>query len=253
VGFFDDTLDRIRRLVVSYPAEGDGLIGDTLPRNPLPYIPAFDGRTAALRALRQYVCALQFFRENEAGKPSIPFRIRPENFHIDYPDNESSVDFSAGTIVVVPSGRFRYEDNGGYPDEASRDQHGRGTYLYVKGTYEEDFDLEYRCALKQQRRAWKGGMEIACSPVEALYAVLRLRTEGYYGQNATFVLSDGMLLDNADEARGRRTVRLGFQLRLQIVQLVSDATLTPQIGANVDVDEATGVAVNLPDGNPTPT
>ncbi len=239
----------LKRLVPINFAAGWTFIGETIPQNPVPYVPPFDGRTAALRALRDYVCALQFIRENSPGLPPIPWQVKPENFHIDYPSNESAIDFASGTCVVVPTGKFQFEDSGGYPDEASWNQHGPGTLLHVKGTYNEDFNLEFRCALEQQRRSFKGGMEISCSPIEGMSSLLRLKTKGYYGQNATFVLSDGALMDSPDEARGRRTVQLGFKLRIQVVQLTSALAMQPQQATNVDADEATGLPIPPTDSN----
>lgn len=245
MGFFDPLL---RRIVVGNPP----LVGDVLPRRRVPQVPPFDGRTAALRALRRYVCALEYYRQGDRpGAPAIPFRVDPRNFHVDYPDSESAVDLAAGTVVVVPTGRFTYDQLSIY-DERSRDAFGPGTCLHVLSSYSENFNLEFRCALKQQRRAWKGGTEIAFAPVEEV-TVLRLRTEGYYDQPAIFSLQDGALLDVPDEARGRRAVQLGVQLMIQVVRLVNTQTLKPVPMANVDVDESSGqvvsTATNLPPGS----
>lgn len=244
-------LDDIRRILFPFDERDRTLVGDVLPRRRGPEPPPFDGRTAALRALRDYVCALRYWRENAEGREPIPFRVRPEHFFVDFPPKEVAVDFADGTVAVVPTGRFRYEPGGlaTYVDPGSVDVHGKGTALLVLSTYVETFGLEYRCALEQQRRAWKGVVEAAFAPVEAA-SVLRLRTRGYYDQPAAFTLRDGQLFDNPDEGRGRRAVQLGVELQIQVVRLVSVVTLVPVPLVNVDVDEATGQPVVLPPGAP---
>jgi hypothetical protein len=231
------------------------LVGDVLPARAPPPVPQFDGRTAALRALKEYVCALQFYRpgDNPIGRP-IPFTVDPRNFHIDIPDYEYATDFAAGTCAVVPTGRYTYDETGlsTFFDEASWNAIQPATVLQVMSTYTERFDLDYRCALKQQRRAFKAGLEVAFSPVENV-AVLRLNTRGYFGQTAEFSLLDGALTDTADEGMRRRSVKSGVQLSIQVVRLVSTVTFKPVPLLNVDVDQATGTPVatttNLPPGS----
>jgi hypothetical protein len=234
-------LQALRAMVVAVPP----LYGDVLPARPAPPVPSFDGRTAALRALRDYTCALTFHRAGGPGQPPIDFQVLPKNFAVDLPDDNGAADYAAGMATCVPTGRFRYDPTGlnTFLDPESFGVFGRGTALQVMSTYVEQLDLEFACALRQQRRAWKAGMEVAFAPGDGV-AALRLRTRGYYGQPATFSLRDGALLDSQDEARGRRRVQLGLELRIQVVRLVDAVTLRPVPTVLVDADESTGAAVS---------
>jgi hypothetical protein len=230
-------LETLRKLVV----HTSPLIGDVLPALPPIPVQAVDARTHALRALRDYVCALEFRRENAEGQPPIPFKVLPENFHIDLPDDVSAVDFAAGTCVVAPTGRYSYDPTNSFAEQ-TRDVFGPDTVLQFMATYTEKFSLEYRCALVQQRRAWKAGLEAAMAPDEDVW-VLRLNTRGYYGQIATFDYTDGMLADSPDEGRRRRTAQIGMTMITQVVRIVRSRRLVPQPSINTDVDEATGLPI----------
>jgi hypothetical protein len=231
VGF----LDRFRRLVV----HTSPLIGDVLPELPS-RIPSqyLDARTHALRALRDYVCALEFHREPERGGQPIPFKVLPQNFHVDAPDDVSFIDFSAGTVTCDPGGQFGYEALNVFYEETFG-VFGPNTVLQVVGTYREKFNLEYRCALVQQRVAWKAGIEEAMYPDEDVW-LLRLKLPQYFGQVCSFDFQDGTIADTPDEGKRRRSVSIGLDLYVNIVRLVHARRLVPRADVQVDLDEATG-------------
>jgi hypothetical protein len=239
-------LDFLSRVVGVRP-----LWNEVLPSRTPPQAPAFDGRTAGLHALRDYVCALQMYRPGDTPGTVIPFGVARQNFYVDYPDNLQQQDFAAGVAMCLPTGRFRYDPQGlnAFLDESSFGCFGQGTALQVQGTYVEQFNLEYSCALVQQRRAFKSAVEVAFMPADGV-AALRLCTRGYYDQTATFCLKDGALFDSPDEARGRRKVQLGVEMRVQVVRLVNVATLTPVVQVNVDYDSGTGLPVTTTVNNP---
>lgn len=234
-------LGRVARLVIGRP-----LWGDVFPYRESPKILAWDGRTAALRAFRDYICALRFFREGTQLHDRIPFKIKPELFYIDYPDNNDAVNFSEGTVTIAPTGRFAYSPVGlnSWLEESSANKYGEGTALQIQNDYVETFSLEFWCALKQQRRAFKAGVEQAMMPVEGV-SCLRLRAEQYYDRVAKFILKDGSLFDDKNEAIGRRKVQLNIELRIEVVALVRTKPLVPFVQINTDVDVATGQLVTL--------
>lgn len=231
------TLARLKRLLVGEPW------GSVFPPRPAPPGQSLDGRTAALEVLRDYVCDLRFFRQGAPGAPPIPFQVRPENFHVEWPDNED--DLNSPSIAVIPA-QAKYDPIGltNYVDEDSLDVFGRGTVLQAVDEYQEQIKLEVHASHVSERRALLAGLETAFQPTEFMAGV-RFKMPSYFGQIVTFGLLTRELVEGPDSAKNRRKATVTLDMRFVVVSLQNVAKMTPHVRLDVDSDADTGVEVVL--------
>jgi hypothetical protein len=217
--------------------------GETYPSRGNPPALAIDGRTAALRLLREYVTELTFYRANQTGLPPIPFQIKPENFHIEWPDTEHELKMPS---AVVMQSRGIYDVIGlvGYIQEETRDVFAPGTVVQWQAEYVETVNLEIRASTRAERRAIVAGLEIAISPTEQMSGI-RFIMPAYFNQLVCFTLNKRENMDTSDAARYRRAVQLEIEMRFNIVALVNYAPLQPIVKTNTDVDQDTLLPVDL--------
>lgn len=217
--------------------------GRLYPPRPAPPPLAVDGRTVALRILQQYVCALVFFLPMGEGRPPRPFRITPDRFFIEWPDYEQDQLFPSITVL---SNTASYDVIGltAYVEESTRDKYGQGTVLQWQAEYNEHIKLEVRASKRAERRSIVAALETAFSPTEQMSGV-RFKMPDYFNELVCFTLWNRALFDEPDAARNRRRAQIELEMRFNIVALVRYAPFSPLVRSNVDVDEDTGVAVDL--------
>jgi hypothetical protein len=239
----------IRRLIWGRP------FGSTYPPRQPPPPPVYDGRTAALSILRKYIEELTFYRPggkdpNGVACPPIEFQIPKNHIHVEWPDDE--VELGLPSISFLSQGPANYDGIGltCHVDEKTKDVYSPGTVLTWLSEYQEDVLLEVWAETKAQRRAIVLGLEVALSPLEYM-AGLRFVMPDYYGQLATFALQTRELIDDDGSTKLRRKARLVVNLRFHVVALVAVEEIDPRVELSVDVDELTGVAIDL-DGGESP-
>ena len=218
--------------------------GEVFPPRQNPRFLSVDGRTAAMRVLKQYISFLQFFRPGDIGKPPIPFSIPLEDIHIEWPDNEVNLRFPS--IVFLSQGKANYDAIGLGTNliEATADQFAPGTALQVQSEYTENFVIEIWAAKKPERRAILAGLEVALTPTEQMYGI-RFTVPEYYDQVCRFTLNDREIFDEPDGALNRRRARLYLEMTINMVALVNYRRIEPLMKTDVDVDEDTGVPVDI--------
>lgn len=217
--------------------------GETFPPKPNPPPLSFDGRTVALRILRDYITNLDFFLPMGPHLPPKKFKILPQNFQIEWPDHEFDVVFPMAVVVSAPA---RYDSIGltAYIEEKTRDVYQKGTVLQWQSEYTETIMLELWASKKAERRSMLAGIETALTPTEQMYG-LRFRMPDYFNELVCFTLNGRELLDDPMSAKDRRRVRLMIEMRFNIVALVNYQTLVPIITTNTDVVQPSGIAVDL--------
>lgn len=217
--------------------------GEVFPPKPNPQPLSVDGRTVALRILREYICNLVFFLPGTVGGPPKRFQMKPENFHIEWPDNED--DLRMPGAVIIPS-RANYDVIGlvSYVEESTRDVYAPGTVLQWQGEYVETVQLELQASTRPERRSMLAGIETALSPTEQMSG-LRFRMPDYFGELVCFTLNDRENLDDPFSARYRRKSQLGIEMRFNVVALVNYLGLDPQVTVNTDVKQPDGTPVDL--------
>lgn len=217
--------------------------GEVFPPKPNPAPGAKDGRTVALETMAAYVTAITFFKANKTGLPNIPFQIKLENFHIEWPDNEQ--DLVTPCAIVMPS-RADYDVIGlnSYVEEETRDVYAPGTVLQWQDEYIETVNLEVRATSRAERRAMAAGIEIMFTPTEQMAGV-RFRMPDYYQQLVCFELNRREIFDDESSAKGRRRAQFEILMRFNVVALVNYSPLTPVAKVNVDVDVDTQVPVAI--------
>lgn len=216
--------------------------GEIFPPKANPPPLAIDGRTAALRVLREYVTNLTFYRA--AGpKPPIPFTISPDNFQIEAPD--STVDQTYPALAVVPS-RANYDVIGlnSYIEEDTRDVFAPGTVVQWQAEYIETINLEINATKKAERRAILAGLETAFSPTEQMSG-LRFKMSEYFNELVCFTLMRREIFAEQGDALNRRRAHLEMQMRFNIVALVNYVPLNPVVSVNVDVDSDSLTPLNF--------
>jgi hypothetical protein len=218
--------------------------GEIFPPKQNPDFLAIDGRTAAMRVLRKYISFLQFFRAGDKGQPPIPFQIPIDDIHIEWPDNE--VDMRFPSIVFLSQGRANYDAIGLGTNllEQTADRFGAGTVLQVQSEYTENFAIEIWASKKPERRAILAGLEVALTPTEQMYGI-RFTVPEYYDQVCRFTLMDREIFDEPDGALNRRRARLYLEMTINMVALVNYRRIEPMMKTEVDVDEDTGVPVDV--------
>lgn len=228
--------------------------GDVFPATPNPNPKSLDGRTVALKILKQYISELEFFRVGTSFEaPPIPFTVKLEDIYIEWPDNEDSMKFPS--VVFLSDGRIEYDAIGltGYIEEDSRDKYGLGTVVQWQSEPTETLVIEVQCTMRSERRALKAGLETALVPTEQMYGI-RFRLADYYDQLVCFTLNEAEIIDGEDSAKGRRKLRLYLEMRYTQVALVRYTALTPD-GASVkvdtDVDQDTNQAITPSDLQPS--
>jgi hypothetical protein len=219
------------------------------PRAPVPAsLQTVDGRTVALRVLRDYVCALVFYLPNAEGKAPIPFQILPENFHLEW--QRDLVGSFKLPMCVVEGSRADYDAIGlvSYIEEATRDKYAPGTVLQWQAEYVETINLEIWASEEPALRSILAGIETAISPTEQMSG-LRFRMPDYYNELVCFTLNRRENYGESDAAKGRRRAQVELEMRFNVVALVDALPLQPQANVDVGVDSDTNGPLDL---SPTP-
>lgn len=219
--------------------------GDIFPPKANPPALSVDGRTVAVKLLRQYIAALTFRRPGGVGMPPEAFKIGLGCVQIGWPDKE--VDGVEPSVVIL-GGRAEYQPIGltAYVQEETVDKYGKGTVVQWQSEYVETVVVEVWTEHKAEQRAILSGLEVAFTPTEQMSG-LRFRMADYYDQTVCFSLGAREVVDEADNARGRRRARLELDMRFTVVALVNTVPLVPVVKADVDVDVDTGLSVEVPD------
>jgi hypothetical protein len=233
-------LESLRRLL---PREL--LFGEVLPRRPPParsHQP-IDGRTAALRVLREYLTAIVFYAPGAVGSPPVAFRVLEENFHLETPDAVQDQKYPSITVLGVPA---KYSAAGFVPvvEESTRDRFGPGTALQRHQRYEETVALEVWASTEPELRSILAGLETAFNPTEGRAGLL-LRMREYYEVTARFLLVGRESVGDNSSAIGRRHAKVLAELDFHNVSLVRVAPLQPQVDLSVGYDPQTGLPLDL--------
>lgn len=218
--------------------------GDVFPPKENPQALAIDGRTAALRVLREYICNQIFFREMGPGQHSKPFTIPLEQFEIEQPDTNK--DQVSPSLAVVPGDHADYDNLGlgVYLEEETRDLYAVGTVLMVLCEYNEKIRLEIQSDYKSVRRGLFSALETCLSPTELMSGV-RFKMPEYYDELVCFTLMTRGLGEDAGSARNRRKGWLEIEMRFNVVALVNYLPFEPSVQVNTDVSQPYGVNVVL--------
>jgi len=218
------------------------LYGTVFPPKPNPRNLSVDSRTVALRTLAQYIGAMTFYRPGSAkGAPSIPFKIPPEHFFIEMPDDKQSMPFPC-IVVVHDTAKYNVIGLVSYIEEDSQDVYGPGTVVMWQDEYTENIQLEVHCNYKSERRAILAGIESSLSPTEQQSGI-RFHMPDYYDQLVCFTLNNRRLIDEPNSMRHRRKATIGIEMRFNIVALVNYKTMRPTV--RVVVDTGSDGAVDL--------
>jgi hypothetical protein len=219
--------------------------GEVFPAKENPPPLAIDGRTAALRVLREYVCNQIFYREAAPGLPPIPFVVTPDRFHIEQPDNNQDMTFPSIAVRPGADASFVAIGLGVYVEEETRDLYSPGTVLQWQSEYTEKIRLEINTAYKSERRGMLAALETALSPTELMYG-LRFKMPEYYDELVCFSLfRRGIDPDDASAAINRRSAWLELEMRFNVVALVNYLPLAPSLVVHTDVIQPYGVSVDL--------
>lgn len=238
---------RLRKLLFGSP------FGEVFPRKPNPPPKSVDGRTVALRILREYLSALVFYRpgtvdpRTDVQGDAIPFQIAEDHIHIEMPDNEVALS-KYPAIALLSNGEAEYDMIGltAYVEESTRDRYGFGTVVQWQQEFIEEIAVEIWASSKPERRSILAGLENALVPTEQMYGV-RFRMPEYFDQLVCFTPLSRTLVENEDGARNRRTARIIVQMRFNQVALVNYAALTTFLKTESNVDEDTNTPVTLGD------
>lgn len=221
--------------------------GEVYPRREAPPPPVYDGRTAALRILREYFSELVFYRpggKDELGesKDPIAFKIDPRDIHIEWPDNEAEL--RAPSLAFLSIGPADYESIGMtcYVDERWKEP---GYLLTWMSNYKETFSIDIWCETKQQRRSVILGLEQSLSPLEYM-AGIRFVMPDYYGQLVTFSLVNREIVDDEMASVLRRKAKLLVEMNFHVCALYPVNPLEPVVDIQVDTDEDTNEDIAFP-------
>jgi hypothetical protein len=211
------------------PVTFEDFLGDTPFANPrLPPQPfqSVDARTQALRSLKNYLAALQFWKEGANNTP-VPFAIAAQDIHIEYPDAEDhialpSITFGAGTT------EYAFRGNTGFLLEETGDVYGKATALHVWAEHVETIPVRLWANDIVQLRGMLAGFQTAMNPFEEVSGI-RLKLSRYFDRVALFSLEGGGRSPSEEAVRGRRTADLQVLLRLDLVHLVPAVELVPEV------------------------
>lgn len=232
--------------------------GDVYPRREPPPPPVYDGRTAALRILREYFSELVFYRPggtDELGnaKDPISFQIEPRDIHIEWPDDE--VNMRPRTLAFLSIGPADYEAIGmtSYIDENWQKEHP-GMLLTWLSNYKETFSIDIWCETRQERRSIILGLEQSLSPLEYM-AGIRFVMPDYYGQLVTFSLQNREIIDDDQATVQRRKARLLVEMNFHVCAVYPVNQMEPVVDIQVDTDEDTNgdlvFPADLPEAPPS--
>lgn len=233
----------VRKLIQGTP------FGEVYPPRPRPKQALDDGRTAALRILKRYISELTFRRRGMKFGPPIPFKVRADNIHIEWPDYEVINEYPSIVFKQINQGDYEAIGLTAYTQEETRDKFGYGTVVQQQSEYVEEFALEIHASLKPERRALVKGLEEALVPTEQMYGI-RFRMPDYYDQTVRFTLNGRMLEETPDSAKHRRVATLKIEMSYVVASLVRYETLKPTVAVVVDIDESTGTEVVLDGEDP---
>jgi hypothetical protein len=210
---------------------------------------AVDGRTIALRLLRDYLCSVIFYLP-KGDVVDRGFTILPENFLLEIPDNVHDLKYPS--LAVLP-GNWEYLPVGFAPRLVADtwNRFGPGTAVQKHAAeYQEDIKLEMWASKEPELRSMRAGIELALNPVEEMSG-LRFYMDRYWGQPVVFTMMRGEATPGELAGKGRRSAVIVVQMRFELASLVNVVPFFPTLLATVDAD-ANGVLVNVvPTINPS--
>lgn len=196
------------------------------PRDPPP-LPAEDGRTNALRALKQYVTEIPFQFPNPPG-PNKVLRLDPKRFLIETPESPKALLFPS---IDVQEGESELKPIGLTPsiDESSVDVFKKGTALVRSYEYAERITLQVWADTRAMRRSLAAGLESMLNPSEEIGGI-RLRMPNYFGQTVRFTPLSSARVDEAEMSGDRRRrATLLVLMEFEIVRLVNVVPMNPSV------------------------
>jgi hypothetical protein len=218
--------------------------GEIYPPKANPPPLAIDGRTAALRVLREYLTNQIFYREMGRGQPPQAFQIPPNRIHIEQPD--SVQDQTAPSLAFVSGPRADYNVIGltTVVEDETADVYQQGTVLQWQGEYEEHFKLEIHAAYKSERRGILSAIETCMTPTEQMYGI-RFKMPEYYDELVCFTLWGRGELQEATSHLNRRVAWLEVEMRFHVVALVNVKPIYPTVQVNTDVIQPYGTDIGI--------
>jgi len=229
---------------------GPGLrpAGDVYPSKPNPPVPAVDGRTSALRLLGAYLTSFVYAIPGDTNGPSIPFRIPPGNFYVNWPDYEQDVEFPA--IAVLPgAGTTKACSFVPAIIEETAGIRGKNTVLMRMEEYVEVFQLDLWCSKLPELRGILSTFDVAFNPTEQMSGV-RLVMRDFYDQTVRFTML-GRTIVETGSGQNRRRASIEIRMEFNVVALINTVTMKPQ--AIVQMDHSNLYDVQDPDGSLTNT
>jgi hypothetical protein len=218
--------------------------GEVYPPKPNPEPLAVDGRTVALRLLREYIAAQNFWRSMGPNVPPKRFNIPVEHIHIEWPDNEEDMVTPSIAFVQKTEGVYAPIGLTCYVEERTQDMFGPGTVVQWQSEYTEPFQIEVHASKKPERRGILAALETCLTPTEQMYG-LRFRMPDYFDQLVCFSLQSKRINDDQNSAKDQRVAVLNVEMRHHVVALVNYRPLGATVTVNTDVDQTTGLPVDV--------
>ena len=209
---------------------------------------AVDGRTFALRMLRDYLTGVVFYLPGKEPAIDHGFSVLAENFLLEIPD--AVHDQKYPSIAVLP-GNWEYLPVGFVPRvvPSTWNLFGPGTAVQKHAAeYSEDLKVELWASKEPELRSMRAGIELAMNPVEGMAGV-RFYMDQYFGQPVVFTMMRGEATPNEMAARGRRSATFVVNVRFELCSLVNVVSFKPETTVLVDGDK-NGDLVNVWPGAP---
>lgn len=231
----------------------DSLFGDVRPPRPAPPRSAMpiDGRTAALRVLREYLTELTYYlpmvKSEDAG-PLAPdkkaFRLLESNFFLSQADWNQEQKYPSAVVISI--GEIEAQGIGFVPvlEEETRDKFGPNTAIERHHAHVEKLAVEVWASTEPELRSLIAGMETAFNPSEGRAGLL-LAMPQYFNQKVRFLMTGRERSSDNDSLRGRRHEQLKLSMDFHVVSLVNVAPLQPRVQMSVGYDPQTGKALSL--------
>ena len=201
---------------------------------------AYDARTVALKAVREYLLSIVFY----LPPGNTPFQLQKENFPLEQADYVEETRYPS--MGFVGGEEQSYEGPGFVPYvlEETVDQFGPGTVLKMEHDHVETLKLEVWGSKEPELRSMLAGLESAFNPTEER-AGFQLQLADYFGAPASFTLVKRAGEAQADTAKGRRKATLSIKLQVPVLTLVRYVVHQPVEEVIVNADLQTGQVVNI--------
>jgi hypothetical protein len=217
-----------------------------LPKVPLEGgIPTLDGRAAALASLGSYLLDQVFARPGQAGAPPIFFRIPPENFSVDRPND--NVDLIFPSVVALP-GPVENKPRGfqAQPDPNTVDLFGPGTVVYTHGEIEEVITLEVWSSNLAELRSIVARLEQSFFPSTGDRGGFLLLLPDYFGVTARFMFERAEYPDDGAAVRDRRRAHILVFMSFDVCRLGPYRLMVTQGQVDVEIPTTSNLDVAFP-------